>query len=102
MSRRAPRSLATAVQALAGDLAPRTPLAAIQRAWPDAVGELIAAETHPAAERGGVLTVTCSSSVWAHELGLMAPVLIERLNDALTGHAVTSMHCRAAPVRGPR
>jgi predicted nucleic acid-binding Zn ribbon protein len=84
------------------DLAPSTPLAAIQRVWAEAVGELIAAEARPAAERAGVVTVTCSSSVWAHELDLMSPVLIERLNAALAVPVVTRLRCRAAPVRGPR
>jgi predicted nucleic acid-binding Zn ribbon protein len=100
VSRRAPRRLGEAVGALADDLAPRTPLAAVQRAWPEAVGELIAAEAHPAAERAGVVTVTCSSSVWAHELDLMSPVLIERLNGALEGPVITRLRCRASPVRG--
>jgi predicted nucleic acid-binding Zn ribbon protein len=77
-------------------------LAAVQRAWPEAVGDLIAAEARPAAERGGVVTVTCSSSVWAHELDLMSPVLIERLNETLEGPVVTRLRCRAAPLRGPR
>ncbi len=102
MRRRAPRRVGSAVTALADELAPNTPLAAIQRAWPEAVGELIAAEAHPAAERGGVVTVTCSSSVWAHELDLMSPVLVERLNVSMRGTVVTRLRCRAAPVRGPR
>lgn len=102
MRRRAPRPVGSAVTALADELAPSTPLASIQRAWPEAVGDLIAAEARPAAERGGVLTVTCSSSVWAHELDLMSPVLVERLNAALRSPAVTRLRCRAAPVRGTR
>lgn len=102
MRRRAPRSVGSAVTALADELAPSTPLAAIQRAWPEAVGELIATEAHPAAERSGVVTVTCSSSVWAHELDLMSPVLVERLNASLSGTVVARLRCQAAPTRGPR
>jgi len=47
------------------------------------VGPAIAAEATPTAERGGVLTVSCSASVWAAELEMMAPELVARLNAEL-------------------
>jgi predicted nucleic acid-binding Zn ribbon protein len=74
--------------------APATPLAAVQRAWPEAVGPLVAAEAQPVAERSGVVTVACRSAVWASELDLMAPDLIERLNAALEGTAVQRLRCQ--------
>jgi predicted nucleic acid-binding Zn ribbon protein len=92
---RAPRPLGSALEALADELAPDTLLAEIQRAWPGTVGPSIAAQAQPTAERGGVLTVSCSASVWAQELDLMAPQIIERLNGALTGTGVSRLRCVA-------
>jgi predicted nucleic acid-binding Zn ribbon protein len=91
--RRSPRPLGIALDVVREDLAPQTPLAAIQRAWPHAVGEAIAAEALPTAERGGVLTVSCSAAVWAHELDLMGPTIVERLNEVLKGASVTRLRC---------
>jgi predicted nucleic acid-binding Zn ribbon protein len=60
-----PRPLSHAIATLADRLAPQTTLADVQRVWPVAVGEVIAAQAEPTAERDGVLKVTCSSAVWA-------------------------------------
>jgi predicted nucleic acid-binding Zn ribbon protein len=100
MRRREPRPLSHAVAALADRLAPPTALADVQRVWPAAVGEAIAAEAHPTAEREGVLTVTCSSAVWAQELDLMGPEIAGRLNGALGRDLVRSVRCSSAPARG--
>jgi predicted nucleic acid-binding Zn ribbon protein len=97
MRRHAPRPLAVAVDALRGDLEPATALAAVQRAWPRAVGDLIAAEARPVAERSGVVTVSCTSAVWAQELDLMGSELVERLNAELGMSAVRSLRCVATP-----
>jgi predicted nucleic acid-binding Zn ribbon protein len=96
-NRRAPRPAGGAVVALVEGLAPASALAALQRAWPGAVGDLVAAQAHPSAERDGVVTVTCSSSVWAQELTLMGPQLAERLNAALRSDFVRELRFRAAP-----
>jgi predicted nucleic acid-binding Zn ribbon protein len=90
-----PRPLASALDALAQQLAPDTLLADVQRAWPDAVGPLIAAQAGPTAERGGVLTISCAASVWAQELDLMAPQIIERLNASLRRGPVKRLRCVA-------
>jgi predicted nucleic acid-binding Zn ribbon protein len=95
--RRSPRPLGVAIDGLRDDLAPQTLLAKIQRAWPEAVGAAIAAEAQPTAERGGVLTISCSASVWAHELDLMGPTIVERLNGALEGANVTRLRCVSLP-----
>jgi predicted nucleic acid-binding Zn ribbon protein len=95
--RRVPRQAGGAVSALVEGLAPASGLAALQRVWPEAVGEVIAAQAHPSAEREGVVTVTCSSSVWAHELTLMGPDLAGRLNGALGAENVRELRFRAAP-----
>jgi predicted nucleic acid-binding Zn ribbon protein len=80
---------------LADELAPRTPLADVQRAWPQVVGPSIAAQAQPTAERGGVLTVTCSASVWAQELDLMSTAIIERLNEVLGSARISRLRCVA-------
>ncbi|MCW3065547.1 MAG: hypothetical protein JWN32_2719 [Solirubrobacterales bacterium] len=93
MSRRAPRPLSAALERLSRELEPATLLAEAQRLWPGVAGPAIAAEAWPKAERGGVLTIGCSSAVWASELDLMGPPLIERLNEALGRTAVHRLRC---------
>jgi predicted nucleic acid-binding Zn ribbon protein len=100
--RRDPRPLSHAVTALADRLAPQTTLAEVQRVWPDAVGAVIAAQAEPTAEREGVLTVTCSSAVWAQELDLMGPDLVGRINTAIGAESVVSLRCSSAPAKGWR
>ena len=91
--------MALALDQVRDELAPESLLADVQRAWSEAVGAAIAREAQPTAERGGVVTVSCSASVWAQELDLMAPVLIERLNGLLRDGQVTRMRCVALPAR---
>ena len=95
--RRAPRSLEHALDELSDELAPATLLGDIQRVWSATVGPAIAAQAQPTAERGGVVTVSCAASVWAQELDLMAPQIIDRLNAAL-GERIRS----EAALRGRR
>ena len=100
MRRTQPRPLSHAVAALADRLSPQTTLAEVQRVWPDAVGDVIAAQAEPTGEREGVLTVTCSSAVWAQELDLMGPELVGRINAALGAESVRSLRCSARPAKG--
>ena len=100
MRRSEPRPLSHAVAALADRLAPQTTLAEVQRVWPAAVGEVIAAQAEPTGEREGVLRVTCSSSVWAQELDLMGPELAARINAALGAERVRALRCSPAPAKG--
>lgn len=95
MRRAAPRPLALALDDLRRRLAPATPLAAVQEAWPDVAGPAIAREAQPVAERGGVVTIACRSAVWAQELDLMGPDLVERLNEAIERPFVSSLRCTA-------
>jgi predicted nucleic acid-binding Zn ribbon protein len=97
--RRSPRPLEAALEGVRDELAPQTLLAEVQRAWPEAVGPAIAAEAQPTAERAGILTVSCSASVWAHELDLMGPEIVERLNGALENGSVMRLRCVAMPRR---
>jgi predicted nucleic acid-binding Zn ribbon protein len=93
--RRSPRSLGLALGELRDSVAPATLLAEIQRIWPEAVGASIASEAVPSRERAGVLTVSCSASVWAQELDLMAPTILARLNDLLGGSPLSRLRCVA-------
>jgi predicted nucleic acid-binding Zn ribbon protein len=81
--RRAPRPLATAIGEALERAEPATLLAAVQSAWPGAVGEAIAREATPVAERSGVVTVACSSSAWAQELDLLGGRIIEKIRPEL-------------------
>ena len=96
MRRRAPRPIGAALAGVVEDLAPATTLARVQRAWMAVAGEAIAAEAEPVAERSGVVTIACRSSVWAQEIELLSRDLVARLNEALGGAA------EASPVRSLR
>lgn len=93
--RRGPRSLSTALGELRGDLAPETLLGEVQRVWRSAVGDAIAAEATPSDERGGVITVSCSASVWAQELDLMSLQIVARVNEMLGADRVGKLRCIA-------
>ena len=97
--RRAPRPASVAMRAALDQAAPKTPLAALQGAWAQVVGERIAAVTSPVAERGGEVTVACTDSVWAQELDLMQGQLLERLRERLGERAPQSLRFRVEDVR---
>jgi predicted nucleic acid-binding Zn ribbon protein len=95
MSRLAPRPVSLALDDLRERLAPATPLAAVQAAWAGAVGPAVAAEAAPVSERDGIVTVACRSAVWAQELDLLAPDLVDGLNAALDRPHVRGLRCTA-------
>lgn len=96
-SRRSPRQIAPLVEQLRDQLAPQTLLAEAQRVWGTAVGPDIASHAQPTAERGGVLVVSCAAAVWAQELDLLAPVILERVNEALGARRLSRLRCVAVP-----
>lgn len=98
--RRAPRQLGLAVDQLRDELAPKTVLAEVQRVWEASVGAGIAEQARPTSERSGVVVVSCSASVWAQELDLMGPAIVERLNEMLGAERVTRLRCVATPPLG--
>lgn len=81
--RRDPRPASGALRAALDRAAPKTPLAALQLAWAEVVGERIAAAARPVSERSGEAVVACADSVWAQELDLMQTELLERLRARL-------------------
>jgi len=91
--------LAGAVDALAARVAPATLLADVQRIWPEVAGGLMAEQAEPVAEREGTVTLACSSSVWAQELELLGPGLVDAMNAALGAPRVTGLRCRVGAGR---
>jgi predicted nucleic acid-binding Zn ribbon protein len=83
--RRVPRPLAAAVGEALGRAEPATLLASVQSAWPAAVGEAIAREATPVAERSGVVTVACNSATWAQELDLLSGQILAKIRQNLPG-----------------
>jgi predicted nucleic acid-binding Zn ribbon protein len=102
LSRRAPRPLGPALEQLLARLAPASTLAAVQGAWAGAVGPAVSAHGFPARERDGVLTVVCDEAVWASEIELMGPELVEAINAALGRQLLSSLTCRGGPPDRPR
>jgi predicted nucleic acid-binding Zn ribbon protein len=92
--RRAPRPAAGAFKAALRQVAPQTPLAAIQAAWTSAVGERLAAVAAPVSERDGTLTIECADAVWAQELDLMQETLLQRLGEEVGEQAPQALRFR--------
>jgi predicted nucleic acid-binding Zn ribbon protein len=93
--RRGPRPLQTALDRITAELAPATLLAEVQRAWAASAGQAFAAQSEPVSERDGVITVACSSAVWAQELDLLSERVVERLNGELGRPAVRALRPQA-------
>jgi hypothetical protein len=66
------------------------------KVWREAVGARIAERARPAALFGGVLTLHVASSVWAHELSLLATELCTRLRER--GVEVRELRFRVTPM----
>jgi predicted nucleic acid-binding Zn ribbon protein len=98
MRRLAPRPIALALDRVRAEWEPDTLLAAVQRVWLSTVGQTIAEAAQPTSERSGVLTVACTAAVWAQELDLMGPTIIERLNEALPSGGISRLRCVAVAV----
>ena len=83
MGRRAPRPIGAALETVLQGAEPATLLAAVQSAWPGAVGEAVAREASPVSERGGVITVACQSATWAQELDLLGGQILDQVRRNL-------------------
>ncbi len=97
MGRLAPRSVAKAIRLARDRAAPQTGLAATQALWAEVVGPAVAAAAEPVSERGGTLVVRCESAVWAQELEMMGPQLLERLRERLGEAAPRSLKFETTP-----
>ena len=83
MGRRAPRPIGAALESVLQGAEPATLLAAVQSAWPGAVGEAVAREATPVSERDGVVTVACKSATWAQELDLLGGQILDSVRQNL-------------------
>lgn len=66
--------------------------------WRAAVGPRIADRARPIALERGVLVVKVTTSVWANELSMLAPKILEKLGESLPNLAVKSLRFRVGPL----
>jgi len=85
------RPLSAALESVTRRTAPATTLARVQERWAEVAGPVVAAESQPVSERAGTVTVACRSAVWAQELELLSPDLLEGLNADLGGPPVKAL-----------
>jgi predicted nucleic acid-binding Zn ribbon protein len=77
-------------------------LAAIVEVWPALVGEQNARRSWPARiGRDGTLHVHTADSVWAHQLGMLAPDIRARLAERLGRSAPASLRFAPGPLPAP-
>lgn len=57
-------------------------------AWARAAGEQVAGGAHPRNFSRGILTVECTSSVWANELTYLSGDILRRMDAVLPDHPV--------------
>jgi predicted nucleic acid-binding Zn ribbon protein len=100
LTRRSPRPLGPALEALLERIAPASTLAAVQAVWASAAGPAVEAHGTPVGERDGVLTVACDEAVWANEIDLMGPDLVAAINAAMGREALRALTCRAGSPPG--
>jgi predicted nucleic acid-binding Zn ribbon protein len=92
----APRRIGELLGGFGDELAPETLLASVQMVWDEVVGDRIAAVSEVVEEREGVVTVECSTAVWAQELEMMGPRITARLGERLGGAGPEKLRFRAA------
>ena len=68
-------------------------------AWPDLVGEQVAAHAAPTSLRDGVLVVTVADPAWATQLRFLGAELVTKIAERFGPEEVTSVEVR---VRSPR
>ena len=91
-----PKRIGEALDRALDPIAPKTPLAEIQRLWPAAVGPQIAAVTKVLEELDGTVTIECENTIWANELEMMSPQLLEKLASQMDGAAPEKLRFRAS------
>ena len=91
MRRLALRPLSAALDRVTPGLAPPSTLARVQAVWAEVAGPAMSTEAEPVSERAGTVTFECRSAVWAQELELLSPDLVERLNGALGGPSLSRL-----------
>ncbi|MED5261188.1 MAG: DUF721 domain-containing protein [Myxococcota bacterium] len=98
--RRGRRSEPTAMGSLLGKVLEDLGMEAASRAhevnqrWEEAVGPEVAAHCQPVGVRNGVLEARVDSSVWAQQLQLRTPEILEALRGVLGKEAPTALRFR--------
>lgn len=95
MSPSTPRRISEPLARVLRERAPRTLLADLQTAWPEACGGAIAAAAEPVSERDGRVTIACESGAWAQELELMSDTLRARLEAIVGENRITALRFTA-------
>lgn len=72
----------------AGKLIPR---------WREIVGDQIARNTHPTLIKGGKLLVSTTSPTWSHQLSMLKPQLLVKINEA--GFKINDICLTSGPTR---
>lgn len=90
---RPPRRLVEALSEVASDLNLDAPddVAAVMAAWPDAVGEAIAAHVRPRRLHDGELLVEVDAPVWATQLRYLEDDVLRRLGRKVRPGVVKSI-----------
>ena len=70
-------------------------MAKLLSVWDKTVGAGIAKHALPESIKGGILTVTVDSPVWMHQLSMMAPGLIEKINTVMGDGTVADIKFRS-------
>ena len=86
-SARVPKRLGDVLSAALGRMA-TSDQARAYAAWARASGEQVASGARPRHFSRGVLTVECTSSVWANELTYLGGQILRRMDEIAPGHPV--------------
>ena len=66
--------------------------------WQEAVGDVIAANTRPAAFKGNLLIVNATSSSWIQQLRFLKPEILQKVNHVLGNVSVKDIKFKVGPV----
>ena len=66
--------------------------------WERAVGEIIAANTKPAAFKDNILLVYVNSSTWLHHLQFLKKEIIQKVNTALEDESIVDIKFKIGPL----
>jgi predicted nucleic acid-binding Zn ribbon protein len=98
---RPPRPLGDALARVQRELGAIGPseLDAIERSWPELVGDALARHSRPVVLRGGVLRIVVDDPAWAGQFRYLAEGLLEALQERLP-HATVREISVGGPGRG--
>ena len=76
-------------------------MAKLLSVWDGTVGAGITKHALPESIKGGILTVIVDSPVWMHQLSMMAPGLIEKINSVMGDGTVSDIKFRSGKLVRP-